>query len=275
MQVPIPGEGRLGHIISACPIEMLDRCQTVIETSRAEAAMQHSPIAQNSIEWAISDGRVEYPAALDAMQARAAAIAEGRAAELVWLLEHPPLYTAGTSAKSDDLLEPNRLPVFTTGRGGQYTYHGPGQRIAYVMLNLKNRGGDVRALVTSLERWVGISLSQFNVIAEPRPGRVGLWVRRPQKGRDVDDKIAAIGLRVSRGVTTHGISLNVDPDLSHYQGIVACGIRDHGVTSLTDLGLPVAMADADVALRRGFESVFGPVRFAAAPLTGTRHIGLG
>ena len=227
--------------------------------------MQQDPIIHPHIEWAISDDPVAYPAALDAMQTRAKEIAQGHAAELVWLLEHPALFTAGTSAKIEDLLEPHMLPVFATGRGGQYTYHGPGQRIAYVMLNLQQRGGDVRRLVSDLERWVIGTLATFNVKGETRAGRVGIWVRRPERGPDVEDKIAAIGLRVSRGVTTHGISLNVEPDLAHYRGIVACGIREHGVTSLVDLGRPAVTADVDLALRRTFEDIFGPVR-AADPI---------
>jgi lipoyl(octanoyl) transferase len=218
------------------------------------------------VEWAISERPVAYPDALGVMQQRAGAIAEGRARELIWLLEHPPLYTAGTSAKPSDLIDPDLLPVFASGRGGQYTYHGPGQRIAYVMLNLKQRGGDVRGLVSALERWIALALEAFNVQGETRPGRVGIWVRRPEKGESAEDKIAALGLRVTRGVTTHGISLNVDLDLSHYRGIVACGIAEHGVTSLTDLGLPVTMADADVALRRAFEQVFGPVERTDTPV---------
>jgi lipoyl(octanoyl) transferase len=218
-----------------------------------------------AVDWAISDCLVSYLDAVSFMQSRAIAIADGRAPELIWLLEHPPLYTAGTSAKPEDLLEPNLFPVFATGRGGQYTYHGPGQRIAYVMLNLKHRGGDVRQLVSDLERWVMGALAAFNVKGEARAGRVGIWVRRTCKGPDTEDKIAAIGLRVSRGVTTHGISLNVDPDLSHYRGIVPCGLEGFGVTSLTDLGLPILMADADVALRRAFENVFGPVNIAYPP----------
>lgn len=222
------------------------------------------------IEWAISEQPVEYPAALDAMQARAMAISEGRAPELIWLLEHPALYTAGTSAKIEDLIDPSLLPVFPAGRGGQYTYHGPGQRIAYVMLNLKARGGDVRALVSTLERWVTGALASFNVKGETRPGRVGIWVRRPEVRDGGEDKIAALGLRVSRGVTTHGISLNVEPDLTHYRGIVACGLRDYGVTSLADLGLPVTMLDADAALRQAFESEFGPVQSAPPPDLGLR-----
>lgn len=217
------------------------------------------------IEWAISDDVVGYTDAQKRMSARAAEIAEGRAGELVWLLEHPALYTAGTSAKRSDLLDPGLLPVFDAGRGGQYTYHGPGQRIAYVMLNLKQRGGDVRGLIANLERWVAATLSAFNVQGETRPGRVGIWVKRPEKAADAEDKIAAIGLRVSRGVTTHGISLNVDPDLNNYRGIVPCGISGHGITSLAGLGLPVTMADADVALRRSFELVFGATRAVDEP----------
>ena len=219
------------------------------------------------IEWAISDHLVAYPRALEVMNARAQAIREGQARELVWLLEHPALYTAGTSAKAADLVDPHRLPVFESGRGGQFTYHGPGQRVAYVMLDLKTRNGDVRALVHNLEAWVAQALAAFNVKSQTHPDRVGIWVARPGRpGQDAgEDKIAAIGLRVSRWVTTHGISLNVEPDLSNYDGIVPCGIRDHGVTSLAGLGLPVSMADVDVALRRAFENVFGPVRPVAPP----------
>jgi lipoyl(octanoyl) transferase len=226
--------------------------------------MHHSPLEPTPVEWSISEHLIGYPDALQIMKSRAAAIAAGNAAELIWLLEHPALYTAGTSARSEDLLDPGLLPVFSCGRGGQYTYHGPGQRIAYVMLNLKRRGGDVRLLVSNIERWVTDALATFNVKCETRPGRVGIWVRRPDKGQTSEDKIAAIGLRVSQGVTTHGFSLNVAPDLSHYRGIVACGIRDHGVTSLADLGLPVVMADVDLALRHAFEAVFGPVRMVAS-----------
>lgn len=218
------------------------------------------------IEWAISDRAVPYPDAMSTMTSRAAAIAAGEANEMIWLLEHPPLYTAGTSAKPQDLLEPNLLPVFDAGRGGQYTYHGPGQRIAYVMLNLKKRGGDIRALVHSLECWVVEALQTFNVHGETRADRVGIWVNRAVSGgAHREDKIAALGLRVSRGVTTHGISLNVEPDLRHYRGIVACGIHEHGVTSLADLGLPVTMPDADIALRHSFEKLFGSVAIVPAP----------
>ena len=218
------------------------------------------------IEWAISDRPVSYPRALETMAARAEAIRAGAASEFVWLLEHPPLYTAGTSAKPQDLIDPDRLPVFESGRGGQYTYHGPGQRVAYLMLDLKPRGGDVRALVQNLETWLVRTLANFNVRGESRPGRVGIWVARPEMGEGREDKIAAIGLRVSRSVTTHGISLNVEPDLSHYGGIVPCGISQHGVTSLADLGLPVTMADVDVELRYAFEEVFGPVRRVRPPV---------
>lgn len=226
---------------------------------------QEAHMTRSTIEWAISDRPVAYAAAMIAMDQRAKAIADGSANELIWLLEHPPLYTAGTSAKRSDLIDPDLLPVHIAGRGGQFTYHGPGQRIAYVMLNLKARGGDVRALVSDLEQWVVAALATFNVKGQTRSGRVGIWVELPDGHEARDFKIAAIGLRVSRGVTTHGISLNVEPNLAHYRGIVACGIHDHGVTSLADLGLPVTMADADIALRSAFERTFGRVRSAAAP----------
>ena len=196
--------------------------------------------------WEIADGLVPYPEAMARMEQETQAIATGEAPERVWLLEHPPLYTAGTSANDADLVAPDRFPVFKTGRGGQYTYHGPGQRVAYVMLDLKRRGGDVRAFVAGLEQWIIDTLDQFNVKGERREDRVGVWVRRGAR----EDKIAAIGIRVRHWVTFHGIAINVDPDLSHFDGIVPCGIREHGVTSLVDLGLPVTMADLDVALRR-------------------------
>ena len=232
-----------------------------MDTPHVSATSGPSPIG-----WAISERPVPYPQALEAMNARADAIRRKEASQLVWLLEHPPLYTAGTSAQREDLLDPNRFPVFETGRGGQFTYHGPGQRVAYIMLDMKARGGDVRGLVADLERWVIEALSAFNVKGERREGRVGIWVRRPEKGENREDKIAAIGLRVSRWVTTHGISFNVEPELSHYTGIVPCGIQAHGVTSLADLGLPVSMADADVALRVAFEKVFGAVISAEPPV---------
>ena len=208
---------------------------------------------EGAIEWQIRDGLTPYPEAVMFMEERAAASAAGRAAELVWLVEHPPIYTAGTSAKDSDLLDA-RFPVFKTGRGGQFTYHGPGQRVGYVMLDLKRRKADVHAYVRDLEEWLIRTLARFNVRGERRAGRVGIWVARP--GRE--DKIAALGVRVRRWVTFHGVSLHVEPDLSHFSGIVPCGIRDHGVTSLADLGLKVTMADVDAALRETFQDVFGP-----------------
>ena len=191
------------------------------------------------------------------MEERVAAIAEGRAGELIWLLEHPPLYTAGTSARAEDLTDPDRFPVFKAGRGGQYTYHGPGQRVVYVMLDLNTRGRDVRKFVCGLEDWVIATLAEFGVKGERRAGRVGVWVVRPDRppspdGSPAEDKIAAIGVKLRKWVSFHGISINVEPDLGHFDGIVPCGIRDHGVTSLVDLGLPVTMADLDAALRRTF-----------------------
>ena len=202
------------------------------------------------VEWRTQAGPVAYEMAVAAMEARAAEIAEGRSCELVWLLEHPALYTAGTSAKPADLVEPTRFPVHATGRGGQYTYHGPGQRVAYVLLNLKQRGSDLHAYVCGLERWLIESLAELGVTGEVRKGRVGVWVARP--GRE--DKIAAIGVRVRRGVSYHGVSLNVAPDLTHFSGIVPCGIREHGVTSLADLGVAEPMSSVDAALRRHFDA---------------------
>lgn len=210
-------------------------------------------------EWIVAPGEVAYPVALEAMRARAAAIAEGRAPEAVWLLEHPPLYTAGTSALPQDLLSPDRFPVYEAGRGGQYTYHGPGQRVAYVMLDLRQRGRDVRCFVQGLEGWIIDTLAAFNVRGERRGGnRVGVWVPRPEMGAGREDKIAAIGVRVSRWVTFHGIALNVAPELEHFGGIVPCGITDQGVTSLEDLGQIVSLPEVDMALRRAFERRFGP-----------------
>lgn len=205
------------------------------------------------VDWAISDAPVDYPAAVAAMEARVAAIRAGSAPELVWLVEHPPLYTAGTSARPGDLLDP-RFPVHVTGRGGQYTYHGPGQRVAYLMLDLGRRGKDVRAFVCRMEDWVIATLARFNVRGAIRDGRVGVWVERPDQGAGREDKIAAIGVRVRHWVTFHGLSLNVEPDLGHYGGIVSCGITQteaepFGVTSLVDLGLTAAMTDVDMALR--------------------------
>jgi lipoyl(octanoyl) transferase len=210
------------------------------------------------VQWRISDSPVAYEAALAAMDERAAAIAAGLAPELVWLLEHPPLYTAGTSARPEDLVDA-RFPVHQTGRGGQFTYHGPGQRVAYAMLDLNRRKPDVRAYVATLEEWIIRMLATFNVRGERREDRVGVWVRRPDKGAGYEDKIAAIGVRLRRWVSFHGIAINVEPNLSHFSAIVPCGVIDprYGVTSLVDLGLPVTMEDVDVALRRAFEDVFG------------------
>jgi lipoyl(octanoyl) transferase len=216
--------------------------------------------------WAVSTDYVPYPAAVAAMEARAAAIADGTAGELIWLLEHPPLYTAGVSAKTSDLLEPERFPVFESARGGQFTYHGPGQRVAYVMLDLTQRGRDVRAFVAALESWIIDALAAFNVVGEMREGRVGVWVERKGAGWSREDKIAAIGVKLRRWVSFHGISLNVEPDLSHFSGIVPCGQTEHGVTSLVDLGLPVTLDEADEALKASFRKVFGAVEDADAPV---------
>ncbi|MBN9439822.1 lipoyl(octanoyl) transferase LipB [Bosea sp. (in: a-proteobacteria)] len=210
------------------------------------------------VEWVIAEAPVGYEAAVAEMEARAALIADGLAAERVWLVEHPALYTAGTSAKDEDLLAPGRFPVHRTGRGGQFTYHGPGQRVAYVMLDLKRREPDLRRFVAALEAWLIGTLDQFNIRGERREERVGVWVRRPEKGAEVEDKIAALGIRVRRWVSFHGISLNVEPELSHFDGIVPCGIAGHGVTSLVDLGLPLTMPEVDSVLRAQFEHVFGP-----------------
>ncbi|CAH1666862.1 Octanoyltransferase [Chelatococcus asaccharovorans] len=210
------------------------------------------------VEWIVSEGLVDYEAAMAAMEARVAAIADGRAGECVWLLEHPPLYTAGTSAHDADLVDATRFPVHQTGRGGQYTYHGPGQRVAYVMLDLKQRTQDLRLFVSALEQWLIATLDGFNIRGERREDRVGVWVRRPDKGDATEDKIAAIGIRVRRWVTFHGISLNVEPDLGHFSGIVPCGVTQHGVTSLVDLGLPITMPEVDDVLRQAFEAHFGP-----------------
>jgi lipoyl(octanoyl) transferase len=217
------------------------------------------------VEWRVSEGLVPYEDAVAAMEARVQAIAEGTADELVWLLEHPPLYTAGTSANSEDLIAPDRFPVFQTGRGGEYTYHGPGQRVGYVMLDLKRRRQDVRAFVAALEAVIIGTLADMNLRGERREDRVGVWVRRPEKpaladGMMAEDKVAAFGIRLRRWVSFHGFSLNVDPDLDHFTGIVPCGISQFGVTSLVDLGLPVAMSDVDVILKANFERIFGPLR---------------
>jgi lipoyl(octanoyl) transferase len=210
--------------------------------------------AQTTFEWRVSDAPVSYEAAVAAMEERVAAIRAGDAPELVWLLEHPPLYTAGTSAKEQDLVDPGLFPVHRTGRGGQFTYHGPGQRVGYVMLDLERRGRDLRSHVHRLEEWLIRTLRSFGIAGERRAGRVGIWIAGPG-GRE--RKIAAIGIRVRRWVTFHGVSLNVDPDLTHYRGIIPCGIQEHGVTSLADLGVRVGMPDVDAALRTTFASVFG------------------
>ena len=216
--------------------------------------------AGGGVDWRISDSPVDYLEAVAAMEARATAIASGEASELVWLLEHPPLYTSGTSGKAGDLLDP-RFPLFATGRGGQVTYHGPGQRVAYVMLDLKRRRPDVRVYVAALEEWIIRTLAAFNVRGERREDRVGVWVKRPDKGAGFEDKIAAIGVRLRRWVSFHGVAINVEPDLTHFSAIVPCGVADprYGVTSLVDLGHPVSLLDVDIALKRAFGEVFGPI----------------
>ena len=216
-------------------------------------------VAKAMVEWITTDGLTDYQAALAFMETRVAGIIDGTADECIWLLEHPPLYTSGTSAKPDDLVDPDRFPVYEARRGGEYTYHGPGQRVAYVMLDVGKRGHDVRKFVQDLETWVIATLDTFNVKGEIREGRVGVWVERPEKPRNADgtpaeDKIAALGIRLRKWVSFHGLSINVEPDLSHFDGIVPCGIREHGVTSLVDLGLPVTMDDLDLALRATFEN---------------------
>lgn len=217
------------------------------------------------VEWAVSAAPVPYEQAVAAMEARAAAIAAGEAPELVWLLEHPALYTAGVSARDADLLEPDRFPVHRTGRGGQFTYHGPGQRVAYVMLDLNARGRDVRTFVRGLEQWVIGALDEFGVAAGVREGRVGVWVERKGPGWSREDKIAAIGVKVRKWVSFHGISLNVEPDLDHFSGIVPCGIAEHGVTSLVDLGVPATLDEVDEALRTRFHGLFGATIRAPGP----------
>ncbi len=215
------------------------------------------PREPEPVDWAVANAAVGYPEAVAAMERRVEAIRAEGAPEMVWLVEHPPLYTAGTSARDGDLLMPDRFPVHRSGRGGQYTYHGPGQRVAYVMLDLKQREPDLRLLVLTLEEWIIATLAAFGVRGERRANRVGIWVPRPDKGDGREDKIAAIGIRVRRWVTLHGIAINVAPDLAHYSGIVPCGITDQGVTSLADLGVDASMADVDVELGRAFEPLFG------------------
>ena len=212
----------------------------------------------SEVEWIISSGLVEYPDALKAMDERVDSIQKGSAKELVWLLEHPPLYSAGTSAKPKDLLTPNRFPVFKTGRGGQYTYHGPGQRVAYIMLDLNRRRRDIRAFVSSLETWIINTLAKFNIRGERRSDRIGIWIRRTDLNNpEREDKIGAIGIRIKRWVTLHGISINVSPDLEHFDGIIPCGIGGYGVTSFEDVGQPLEVYDLDVELRTEFDELFG------------------
>lgn len=232
---------------------------------RSQIATSFLPVTGSpAVEWRIEPGLTAYKDALSVMEQRAAEIRDGTQGELIWLVEHPPLYTAGTSAQLSDLVDPDRFPVFNAGRGGEYTYHGPGQRVVYVMLDLKRRREDVRAFVAALEEWIIATLARFNVRGERREDRVGVWVVRPDRpplpdGSPAEDKIAAIGIRLRRWVSFHGIAINVEPDLSHFSGIVPCGVTEHGVTSLVDLGLPVTMADLDIALKSAFETLFGPV----------------
>ncbi|MGZ5830006.1 MAG: lipoyl(octanoyl) transferase LipB [Xanthobacteraceae bacterium] len=226
---------------------------------RQDQAVLPISVAGQPVDWTVSDASVSYADALEIMDGRVTAIADGRAAEAVWLLEHPPLYTGGTSAHDDELLD-RRFPVHRVGRGGQFTYHGPGQRVAYVMLDLRRRGPDVRRYVATLEQWIIRTLAHFNVRGERREDRIGVWVQRPDKGPGYEDKIAAIGVRIKRWVTLHGLALNVDPDLTHFSGIVPCGVADarYGVTSLVNLGQPVTLPEVDRVMRREFEDLFGP-----------------
>lgn len=233
------------------PVELWKKpTQMALRTTLTKSVLVPEPVRLE-----VADGLVEYEAAVSRMEAEAAAIADGRAPELLWLVEHPPIYTAGTSAKSSDLVDANLFPVFRTGRGGQYTYHGPGQRVAYVMLDLRKRGGDVRAFVAGLERLIITTLADFGIAGEAREDRVGVWVRHAAG----EDKIAAIGIRVRRGVTFHGLAINVSPDLSNYDGIIPCGVSDHGVTSFAKLGMKASMADVDAALLRHFGMIFAPL----------------
>jgi lipoyl(octanoyl) transferase len=236
---------------------MLDRALNTAQFARAD---------EKAAGWAVSRAPVAYPDAVTFMERRAAQIAAGEAGELVCLREHPPIYTAGVSSKTADLLAPERFPVFESGRGGQFTYHGPGQRVAYVILDLRARRRDVRAFVQALEAWVIAALARFGVVGEIREGRVGVWVERRGPGFAREDKIAAIGVKLRQWVSFHGVSLNVEPDLSHFDGIVPCGVTEHGVTSLVDLGLPVTLDEADAALKAAFVEVFGPVAEAPSPL---------
>jgi lipoyl(octanoyl) transferase len=236
------------------------------QRSDACSSTDKTPADGPPVDWAVSRHPIAYLEALHAMEARVEGIALAQAPELVWLLEHPPIYTGGTSARAEELLEPDRFPVLRTGRGGKFTYHGPGQRVIYVMLDVKRRFRDVRAFVSALEAWIIDTLAGLQVVGETRPGRVGIWVRRPDEGEQGDDKIAAIGLRLRKWVSLHGISLNVSPDLSHYAGIVPCGIAGHGVTSLAEQGAHAPMEVVDKALWGCFERRFGPTRTVQAPL---------
>ena len=239
--------------------------RTVTRTGLAGACEERGKLRRDApVAWEVSGGLVPYPAAMERMDALAAGVAAGEKREHVWLLEHPPLITAGTSARDEDLVRPEMLPVFRTGRGGQFTYHGPGQRVAYPILNLKERGRDVRCYVATLEQWIIDTLADFDISARREEALVGVWVDVPARLDSSMAKIAAIGVRVSRGVTRHGIALNVHPDLSHYEAIVPCGVREHGVTSMHALGVTATLAQVDAALRRHFERLFGPaVPFAA------------
>jgi lipoyl(octanoyl) transferase len=251
---------RLSYNEAAVVMEVL---MSVNEACQIGTKLQRED--RQPVEWRIFDAPLDYERALVMMDDRVAAIAAGTAPEAVWLLEHPPLYTAGTSARPEDLLDP-RFPVYAAGRGGQYTYHGPGQRVAYVMLDLTRRGRDIRCLVQGLEQWVIDTLAAHNITAGRREGRVGVWVRRPDRGPDREDKIAAIGVRVRKWITFHGIALNIAPDLSHYDGIVPCGISDQGITSFEDLGVLLSMSEVDSVLRRRFEGLFGPTERARTEL---------
>ena len=265
MLLPILTGENESELLRPCPYPHIER-NMLNRALNNQALLMPRPDGA-AAGWAVSRAPVSYPDAVAAMNARVEAIVDGRAGELVWLLEHPPLYTAGVSAKTGDLLDAARFPVFETERGGQFTYHGPGQRVAYVMLDLRERGRDVRKFVQSLEAWVIGALADFNVEGQLRDGRVGVWVERKAPGvAPREDKIAALGVKLRRWVSFHGISLNVEPDLSHFTGIVPCGVSDHGVTSLVDLGRPVGMDEADAALKASFERLFGPVVEVEAPI---------
>ncbi len=247
-------------------------CPTEVEYGLSTVTLQNDICVTTQsgrpVEWAVSPGLVDYADALAFMDERANAIAARAAPELVWLLQHPPLYTAGTSARPEDLIDQGTLPVYRTGRGGQFTYHGPGQRVVYTMLDVRSRCGDVRAFVHLLEDWIIATLARFEIVGETRADRVGVWVPRPDKGSGVEDKIAAIGIRVRRWVSMHGLSFNVAPDLSHFAGIVPCGIRGHGVTSLTDLGRDIHMNVVDDAFAETFAARFGAIRRVGVPMVG-------